>query len=320
MSQRKITLRGDAAKGATVSAIVLRDLLDALIEGCQRSTRLHYEGRSSASGPIPRWLEAAASFDLQQLREGSTVIVLEAPTLQEAAPEYFAQGFAQGFAQSFAQGTPFRPLREGASALDLFHEGLRDAAAGVTDSDWFDAPLLKTYDKLKRVLAQGFDEIVFDDGGQLAINAAVLESVRELRSRVPDARHVRVAGKLEQIQHSDRRFLLMVDGNALRGVADESISPDELASLFGQQVIATGDAVFRPSGSILRIDAMRLEPAGKGASAWEKLPRPLFKRLISGPSPYRMPQTSTTGLGAIMGQWPGDESDEELFMAMETSA
>lgn len=308
MSQRKITLRGDAAKGSTVSATVLRDLLDALIEGCQRSTRLHYEGRSSARGPVPRWLETAASFDLQELREGSTVVVLEAPTLEEAAPGYFTQA------------TPFRPLRKGASALDLFSEGLRDAAAGVTDSDSFDAPLLKTYDKLKRVLAQGFDEIIFDDGEQLAINASVLESVRELRSRVPDARHVRVAGKLEQIQHSDRRFLLMVDGTALRGVADESISPDELASLFGQQVIATGDAVFRPSGSVLRIDATRLEPAGKGASAWEKLPRPLFKRLMTGPSPYRVAQTPTTGLGAIIGKWPGKESDEELLIAMEQSA
>jgi hypothetical protein len=307
MPERKITLRGDAARGSTVSATVLRDLLDVMIDGCQRSTRLQYEGRSSARGPIPRWLEAAAAFDVKEIRAGSTQIVVEAPPLLEAAPEFFAQGDV------------LRPLRNGASALDLFHDGLRDAIAGELDSDSFDAPLLKTYGKLKRVLAQGFDEVVFGDVAAITVDATALDSIKQLRSRVPDARHVRVAGKLEQIQHSNQRFILVVAGSPVRGVADESISPTQLASLFGQHVIATGDAIFRPSGSLLRLDAMSLERAGKGASAWEKLPRPLFEA-SKGPSPYRMSQTPKTGLGAIMGRWPGEESDEELAAALEASA
>jgi hypothetical protein len=30
----------------------------------------------------------------------------------------------------------------------------------------------------------------------------------------------------------------------------------------------------------------------------------------------RVPQTPTTGLGAIMGKWPGDETDEEIHAAL----
>lgn len=31
---------------------------------------------------------------------------------------------------------------------------------------------------------------------------------------------------------------------------------------------------------------------------------------------YRVPQTPTTGLGAILGKWPGEETDEEIHAAL----
>jgi len=201
--------------------------------------------------------------------------------------------------------------------LDLFHDGLRDAISGNLESDSFDPPLLQTYETLKRVLRHGVEEIVFGGAWDLRVDISALDSVRELGLRVPNPRHVRVSGKLDQIQHSDRRFVLTVAGTSLRGVAGESIELTELGAMFGKRVIATGDAIFRPSGSVLRIDATRLELAGSGASVWEKLPRPLFEN-PPGASCYRVPQTPETGLGALIGRWPGDESDEELMAAMDS--
>lgn len=39
-----------------------------------------------------------------------------------------------------------------------------------------------------------------------------MESLAGVQARVPPPRQVRVAGQLEQIQYSDRRFSLIVDG------------------------------------------------------------------------------------------------------------
>jgi len=39
--------------------------------------------------------------------------------------------------------------------------------------------------------------------------------------------------------------------------------------------------------------------------------RPTLKDRIRAEM-VRRPQTPTTGLGAIIGQWPGDETDEEI--------
>lgn len=285
----------------------MAELLRTLVEGCQRATRLQHEGRSSARGPVPRWLEAAADFDVTDIRPGSTQLVVEASPLKKIAAEHFGAG-------------DFSPsISSGATALDLFHRGLEEASAGGTDSDWFDVPLLKTFGNLRRVLDYGFEEIEFDMGRRLTIGADALETIRALRTRVPDQRHVRVSGKLEQIQHSDRRFVLLVGEEPLRGVADDGISLEQLASMFGQFVTVTGEAIFRPSGRVLRIEASSFEVAAADVQVWAKVPRPLFSPAVSSPRNLAK-QSPTTGLAAIFGRWPGDESDEELMAALEVSS
>jgi hypothetical protein len=34
------------------------------------------------------------------------------------------------------------------------------------------------------------------------------------------------------------------------------------------------------------------------------------------PAMFRVPQTPATGLGAILGKWPGDETDRDVHLAM----
>lgn len=39
-----------------------------------------------------------------------------------------------------------------------------------------------------------------------------------------------------------------------------------------------------------------------------------------GVSSYCVPQTSTTGINAVIGKWPGDESDEEIAEMLDKSS
>src|ERR1700761_4768866 len=81
-------------------------------------------------------------------------------------------------------------------------------------------------------------------------------------ARTPEDRRVMVAGKLEMIRHSDRRFTVVLPaGEVLRGVASERVDISDLAGLFGKHVLVSGTVKFRPSGSVLRVEADRIEPA-----------------------------------------------------------
>jgi hypothetical protein len=116
-------------------------LLDVLVDGCQQAVRLRVEGRSVAQGKFPAWLARASAFEVVGLREGSTVMVVEAPSLLEASPERFGQN------DLFPAVEPTR------SCLDFLEESLEDAVKGETDSDAYDDGLIATFGEFSRVFA-----------------------------------------------------------------------------------------------------------------------------------------------------------------------
>ncbi|MCI0484249.1 MAG: hypothetical protein L0Y78_06675, partial [candidate division NC10 bacterium] len=125
------------------------------------------------------------------------------------------------------------------------------------------------------------------------------------------SRRVRVAGKVDAIRHSDHMFTLILDeGPTLRGIA-EGLPTNELAGLFGKVAVVSGIGVFRPSGSMLRIEADHMELAQGDVSVWSQPPKPLME-VGAGSRKFRRPQGSRSGLNAVFGAWPGDETDEEV--------
>jgi hypothetical protein len=126
-----------------------------------------------------------------------------------------------------------------------------------------------------------------------------------------------IAGKLETIRHSDRAFSLVVEsGEALRGiVVSDQVTRADLAALFGRPAMVIGQAKFRPSGALLRIEAERIDPASDNDLAiFSDAPSPLVEAVDA--RDLRRTQSSTTGLAAIFGQWPGDETDEQVEAAL----
>jgi hypothetical protein len=66
---------------------------------------------------------------------------------------------------------------------------------------------------------------------------------------------------------------------------------------------------------VLRIDADGIEPAGEDFTLWSFEPRPLLGE--GAVETLRKPQGARSGLAAIVGEWPGDESDEEVRRSLE---
>jgi hypothetical protein len=142
----------------------------------------------------------------------------------------------------------------------------------------------------------------------------LITAVDRLIHSTPAPQRARVSGTLDTIRHSDRMFtLLLAGGKAVKGIAD-GLAAKQLAELFGQSVVVSGTAVFRASGALLRIEAEAIEPAGSDAAIWARVPTPLFR--IMDTVSLREPQGPRSGVNAVFGQWPGDESDEEIATAL----
>lgn len=295
MTSRRISLQGTAARGAVISASVLHELLGVVLEGSHGAVRLLVEGRSTGEGTVPSWLDEAAAFDVVGFEAGSTQVLVQTRPLREALerpPSIFGA----------------------AAALDVLAWGLRDALAGHRDSERFDAHLLRSFGAFGRVLSKGFHAIELGGDEPVLIDASGLQAFAALEAAIPRARRVRVTGVLEEVE--PRRFeLRLTDGSTARALVDE-VPQDRLASSSGRKVVVSGLAVFKPSGALLRIEATSIEEPRRGAEIWAKPPVPLFG-FAEPAAKYRVPQTSQTGINAIMGTWPGDEDDDTVDEVLE---
>ncbi|MBV8308823.1 MAG: hypothetical protein JO344_00350 [Planctomycetaceae bacterium] len=307
MPEFTLRITGPTACGSRISGPLLRDLLGLVSEGSRRALRMRVEGRSIAKGTPPAWLAPGAGFDFTGLSGGSCVVHIEAPTLAQAAPD------------EFAQGSLFLDYQ--ASAVGLWTQSLEDALEGKADSELFDTGLLDEIEAdLKRVFAHSIDGIEIANGAPdarpIVLKPESVERVQRLRLQTPLSMRVRVAGRLGSLRHSDRRFTLILgDGRSVTGIA-EGVEDRHLASLWGQTVVVSGLAVFRPSGALLRIEADHIARASPAdLEIWSQIPRPLGADLDI--RTLYQPQGPRSGVNAFFGKWPGDETDEEINSLLE---
>lgn len=298
MSRHVIKLEGEAARGAKASSAWLRDLLDVLVEATRRTIRLRAEGRSTARGTDPDWLVEAADFEVLGFREGSSEVICETRPVEEIAPEAFAQQDMFSFVDTSLSG------------LGLLEQTLADIKAGNLDSDGYDDKVLDTLRDFRKVFRHGIDAIGFGDGQGLRITREDIEIFSELRRSIPSPERVRVMGLLDMLTASRRAFQLQLpDESTVRGRFEED-QRDQFKEHWNQWVLVTGKAEFKPSGLVRHVKAERLEPATKRHRIWAEQPRASQTEFDS--REFRQPPEKKGGLAALVGKWPGHETDEEI--------
>jgi len=163
--------------------------------------------------------------------------------------------------------------------------------------------LLKSYPSLSREAIQA----------ALAFAAELTREQIFNQSKLASHRQVKVAGRLEAIRLSDYTFALITAETqcTINGFA-KAIEPQTLSTLLGKNVVVSGTAHFTQQGAVLILEATKIEIAkGNDLEIWGQVPTPLHR-------PFDMTDFfEPRGLSAIIGKWPGNETDEEIIKALE---
>jgi len=280
--------------------------LVAIPDLVRRSVDMAFRGQSTAKGKRPGWLIAASDVSLIGVVGGEeSRLTFEAPTLGEAAPELFCQSEFPWTNRPDPEDTGF----------DLLCDVLRDVAQGDTESERFDARLLCEILRTRTIFKRAYSELsVFSQrhgaDGPTLLNSATLASAKQLHDRTPRPQAAMIVGKLDMIRDSTQTFgLIMDDGQEVRCImAEEEV--ETLMPLFKHRVAVSGRAVFRASGRLLRVDAESVRDAAASDQIFAKIPKPNAPRF----EPRRVfrEQGHKRGVAAIIGKWPGDETDEQI--------
>lgn len=268
--------------------------------------------RSRRPGKQPGWLKRASDLRFTgHGGNGTTRLRLEMPALEDAAGEVYQQQ------ELFATGRPDGKL----TGLDLLIKVVQDIDENQTDSTAFDPQLLFQFAKFKRFFRSspfsGFrlSGSSLDARTAVQVTRATTENANRLYSRTPTPQRVRIVGNLDGLQASTQRFCLLLDsGERVAGVYPDEIS-DRLQGLWRKRVLVLGTSVFRASGNLLRVEAESIDNGASASALFSTLPIASGSRLDA--SRLRKSQGTNRGMAAIMGRWPGDETEAEIEAALE---
>lgn len=173
-------------------------------------------------------------------------------------------------------------------------------------------------------LAPDLEKMVQDQlasGPYGSVDEVIREALRLLekwgrrRDRELGRQQARVAGSLNVPPPGEVELELVLASGHVITITPEMADLGTVSKLDGQTVIVSGQAVFRPSGRLDRIEAESIRKAEGDVSFWLEAPKSLFVPLDS--QELHGSQEPGKAILETFGRWPGDESDDEIFAALE---
>jgi hypothetical protein len=305
--EQEIVIQGAEDENPGVAVSLAGKLLQQIERTVQPCVRMALTGRSAQVGKPPKWLQAAwdvraTSFSRRGL---DTVLHLSVPRLGDAAPKVFDQQTLWDVA-----------VKPDETALELLGKLVHDVREQVANSDSFDAPMLSSLTSWHGLLESKIRTVILPakgaDFSNSRLDEFVVNGAKALSNRIPAARQVRVVGKIDMVRYSTRSMGLRLDGGDEVRCAVVNEELGELRDYLNKEVTVLGKAIYRPSGSVLRLDVEQVLETTVGRGQFSQVPLSIERK----PRVERRVQTSKIGVAAMFGTWPGDETDEELLAAL----
>ena len=307
--EHTLVLRGPDVGGGKPKPESLGLILRLIEPAVRGSVSMGFRNSSIMPGRRPVWFQRASDIRLVAISRGeddATELHFEAPCFGDAAEDLYRQG----------ELFQVRP-DENDTGFDLFGDVLNDIRAEQRDSFRFDAGLLQRVGRFARSPSRNGVKSIAISGRRHSpaspalLDAKTCEMAEAMRQSTPPARRARIAGKLDMIRASDSVFELLLEGTStVRGIWKAG-KIDELQALFSKEVVMEGQAVYRVSGGLLRLEAEAIRTATPQDSFFRQIPKPV--RGTPGKKTMFVVQTPRTGAAAVFDHWPGDEPEEELL-------
>ena len=306
----QLRLKGLDTPSGTIPLKALEQLSTLVLEAAERGLRLAIEGNSVRPGRLPRWLSSSLNLTCTGLRKGSTVLSIEAPFLGVTANDEIQQ-----------QDLWYIVPRPEDTAFTLLSRSVHDTTAEVLDSDTYDRGILDSLLQFKPFLKGYADRIELlcksRPDERFQIGEPELEKIQRLKAKIPEPRAYVISGYLDAIEHSKRRFrLVLSSGESIPGTIDpQFLSVEDMRQYWGKKATIKGIVHFRPSGKPRLIEAQVIKIMDEGEEVFDNIPHVQTDAAFLKETKEAAVQTGW--LKEIWGKWPGDEPIETLLAALK---
>lgn len=300
----QIKIKGASGEEGAISLERLGLLANSLQAIAKGALQIRLGGMSNWRGRTTMRLSQALEIRLKGLREGSTTLELECDTFNETLAGQQGDIFRPYMLENLPSLTP----------MSLVIQSFHDALAEDGNEEFLDKPLLHELQNFKKVFLAKDETIAFGKRGstqELQLNKKKLNKIKTLEDQTPDPQSVIVKGLVETLKYTNSKVTIQMEEGRVDAYLPDTIKPATIGKHWGKELTIAGVAHYRPSGRIAFIQIERIFQPGKGDDYFSKkktseTSEQQIKRQLGE-------QQFQNNLGELVGQWPGDESFEELL-------
>lgn len=214
----------------------------------------------------------------------------------------------------------FKPAEEllQLTPMSLVIQTFRAALIEEEDKDYLDKPLLKTLLKFKKNFTNANEIIYFSNRSSVpAIEVTIddFDKIEDLEESIPEPNKVIINGKLDEMKYSKSKLVLVTDQGPVNAFSKDASSIYSIKDYFGKELTITGMAHYKPGGKLSFIEIQDFAEPGESDKLFSRLPHAMSVQqqiafeVRSG--------KSKNPLKEITGQWPGEESLEDLLKLLD---
>jgi hypothetical protein len=277
-------------------------IADCIRKVSEGALQIRIKGISLQKGRKKLSLENALRVSLIGIKEGSTILCLEAKPFSETLDDLQLDLFRQEAQLAIPGQTPVSMF------ISAFHEALDEDST----KEFIDKPLLKELKKLKAAFyAEGEKFSLVNQGSinELELSKETFSKIKFLDDDLPEPEAILINGRVELLQFSKCKVSIETKDGLISGFISDDLNPEEIAKYWGKEVTLAGTLHYKPNGrNVIEIDRVFEAQAGdeyfsrkkKAETTEQQIQRQLREHNYQN------------NLSEIIGKWPGDEEFDDL--------
>lgn len=261
-------------------------------------------GISHKKGKSNKQLDKSLQIRLTGIKEGSTILNCETQTFANTIPGFQIDAFRPEVATELPKLTP----------MSLFMMTFTEAFdTSNDDKPFIDKLLIKDLVELKAFFRDENEELIISNNNvtpTIKLKREDFSKIKELEESYPEPQNIVVSGKIDVLQHSKSKVTISTVEGSIYGTLKHPGLAIEIKQYWGTEATVHGIGHFKPNGRLNFIEIERIYQSNPDDKYFSKLPlaetaeQQVLKQVIGKPNRNWAAQ--------ILGQWPGNESDEEF--------
>ena len=202
--------------------------------------------------------------------------------------------------------------------MSLVIESFREAMNYDEESIFPDKPLLKKLKDFKRVFVSNDELLTISNQGsipEITLRKSDFKKIGILEDSFPEPKEIVINGVVEELKYSKLRVGIATKQGLVNAVLSEELEPMDISKFWGQELTIAGRMHFLPSG---KPSFIYIERAFKPDEFDSYFSKPVNKLNIEQQIQKKIKhQKHTNLLGDLVGQWPSDESIEDILKDLD---